>query len=213
MTLSQKSPAALVAGVIAPKMKHHFRVQFYGVDEALKVPPDVLSEQPEHALSPVRLEIVEVFIPRNEYYGCKNDGENILQFSYSDDILNRASKVLAQYGELELKFDMSVEVLDSNGEPIETMIFAACSIQRIERLSPLSYYGSKSDRTSISFDTKEIVGSLVESMQGGPEMVQLLQTFFSNLRVVKDTAPILGDSAAIHKMVTIRFEERKDFYL
>ena len=202
-----------VDGLIMPKMKHNFRVMFYSAGEALKVTPEELEQQPEHALSPVTKEIVEIFLPRNDYSGWKNDGENEIQFSYSDDILNRASKVLAQYGELQLAFDMSVEVLGHDGKPIETMIFANCSIQRIERMSSLSYYGAKTDRTQYSVDTKEIIGNLVDDTPGGEMMIKLLQSFFSNLRIVKEKSPKFGDSAAIHKMVSIKFDERKDFYL
>ena len=86
-------------------------------------------------LESVSKQITQIKLPKNDFSGWANNGENVIYFEYSDAIDNVASKKLLSVGEKCLPFDMIVNVTDNKKTIIESIVFHGCTIQDVERLT------------------------------------------------------------------------------
>jgi hypothetical protein len=157
--------------ILMPKLRNQFYVDFY-----------VVGTDNLHPYSyKIAQQIVSIDVEP------KSAIMNNFRFTFEDDILSEAVSSLQDLKSTEEVFDVVVSILDGNYNVVETIKYERVSVSTVYRKDNLSYE-CKTDETTVSLYTPEIVGNLVESFDGGPELSKLLSSLISNTQVtIKDS--------------------------
>jgi len=200
-TISETSPIpGFNKGILAPKQPYRFRVVFDATPEA-----DI------HALSQ---QIISIN-PPERIFGVELYGQIInsnLYFEYEDDILSKAASAVNDLGTFQLKFNMAIELLDGNEKVIERITFKECKVISHTHVNNLDYAASVYPKeTKVKFNTKTLVGNLIEEIPGSEKLLGLLERFFQELDIsINSRDPVINGK--VTRGVYVMFEDREDVY-
>jgi hypothetical protein len=201
-TISETSPIpGFNTGILVPKMPNRFRVIFTNSKSDADL--NVLSQQ-----------IISINPPEKifgkEHYGQIMGGN--LYFEYEDDILSKAASAVNELGTFQLKFNMAIELLDGNGKVIEQITFKECKVFSHAHVNNLDYAASASPKeTKVKFNTKTLVGNLIEEIPGSEKLLGLLEKFFQELDISINSG-VPAANGKVTRGVYVMFEDRKDVY-
>jgi len=190
--------------IIAPKLSNRFRVIF------------------EHStdLQVISNQIVKIYPPENTFgnfdlaeFGINSSTEHgNLYFEYEDDVMNGAAKAINELGVNRSEFNMVVEILDGNEKVLERMFFCDCKVMSHNHIDNLDYAATSYPReTQVKFNTKTLIGNLVEEISGSEKLLELLKKFFDELSVSINSGQ-QAVNGVVHRGVHVEFKYRKDFY-
>lgn len=190
--------------IIMPKLRNNFAVVFTSNELPKENYDDRAFKFDSHELSGLSSVITEIFIPSHDYMLIGLMGENDpISITFSDDVLNNASKSLSAMAKESQFFNIVVDKLNTDGEPVDRTVFFNCIISAISYVDNLSYAASNNTPHYISFSPTDFDGIEI------PEMLNnFLVRFFRNLRINS----VNDENLDVKKIVDIVFEKRLEIY-